>query len=763
MRSSGWTDLPAFDVGDVYDGTGTWIDFVPPNNGYGTPFTAAGFGISHATAEASVSYFGTGTIPGDIATLRQMVDAGVSGGWNYYPGLEDEWTGADKSLPSPPRDNGPFAYGSSPGSEGGTSRLGQRSGNEAHWLLLDYNVVVYSKATAYGILSLPSNHDLANYFDHEVGGYLPAGSGDDSWSWVETNGHVDPVPILPSSIDVGMNILADSDRASGVIEIYACWLPNDGVDTISDLWIEDVPRAGWTNVGSISYTQAAGWSDTTIDISGMATDGNYPNDIYHTQYRLAITLRNVPNNWTDPGLGATANGPYVNDVTWSGTRISAHYNTGAMKYRFVGPEVIEGGPSVSSSHIGIVMADSDVSLKLVTNGTITDSAPWPYPLSEYAAGALAVARPGSRVGNSATFLTRAADASFHLVRCTAMANGTLSIANSSLSSGQVYINGVAPSMFGGNETSRILLGINYVGGYRYAVLDTATGVHTPVTGIYPSSGTNEAANIATFSQGGTFLLMNYTYLDYGPYDLTIQRYTISSDGTATAVGPKMSLPDASNPARIFDGYYSIGPGDVWDDGEYVAVGLVQHRDPPYDDALLKLAIFNYTSPNPIHLLTLHQDTTNTLFVSATSTVTFAKSENGYTVSYARMSKRPVAGSTESEEWQTYVTRDINPVTGELGDEVFGSDSDYGGTGAPLVRADGGSTLAFIERYPMEDAYPTKIAILNAIPGGSTEGVKTLVPWRGFFSGPSGYTNAYAWVGVNGYGGYGRLYFKYRRP
>lgn len=759
MRASGWTDLPAFDVGDVVDGDGNVVGYLEPGL-----YELTQFGTWHEGTESFVSYFGSGDLPPNIASLRNYVDQGGAGhDWNYYPGLQDAWTTADLSVPSPPRDNGPFGYGYNIEGDGGNTRLGQRSFNDEHWLLLYYNTIAYTKNTAYGELNIPSNWQLGVHFKAAVQAYLPAGSGDDSWSWVETNAETQADPIVPDSLEVRAYIHADAARSSGNIEIYAHWMEADGT-AISDLWIDDVPAAGWSYIGSLPYTQAAGWTSTTVDISSLVSGGFPSGPSSFTQYKVALTFRNNPNIWVDPALGSSPDGPYVYDVEWSSTSVLAHYGTGAMQYRFVGPEVIEGGASSVGSNIGIVQSGSDVLLKLATNGTITDSMAWPYPTNDYQySGVLAVARPGSRVGNSATFLTRPSYSSFHLVRCIAMANGTLSVTNSSLSSGQVNINGFPPEIFGGNETSRLLLGLNYAGTYRYAILDTATGVQTPVTGIYPSSGTNEAANIATFSQGSTFLLMNYTYLDYGPYDLTIQRYTISSDGTATAVGPKMSLPDASNPARVFDSYYSIGPGDIWDDGEYVAVGLVQHRDPPYDDALLKLAIFNYTSPNPIHLLTLHQDTTNTLFVSATSTVTFAKSENGYTVSYARMSKRPVAGSTESEEWQTYVTRDINPVTGELGDEVFGSDSDYGGTSAPLVRADGGSTLAFIERYPIEDAYPTKIAILNAIPGGSTEGVKTLVPWHGFFSGPSGYTNAYAWVGVNGYGGYGRLYFKYRRP
>jgi len=758
VRASAWTDLPAFDIGDVVDVDGNVIDTVPPS---GAHSLTAGYGVWHSDSSGSVSYFGGINNPPNIAGLRTYIDAGgAGGGWNYYPGLEDEWSSADISVPSPPRDNGPFAYGYGVAGGGGATRLGQRSVNENHWFLLGYNTVAYSKSTAYGVLTIPSNHTLATYFNDTVQTYLPAGSGDDSWSWVETNGDAEPTPIVPSSVEMRAYIEADAARSSGTIEIYAHWLTRDNAE-ISDLWVEDVPRAGWTYLGAMPYAQAAGWTSTTVDISGLVADGDYPLGVGYADYRIALTFRNNPNIWVDPALGEPADGPYVYDVVWSYTSMLAHYDTGALKYRFVGPEVIEGGVGSPGSHIGIVMSGSDVTLKLVTEGTITDSVSWPYSLSEYAAGAIAVARPGTRAGNRATFLARSSG-SFHLVHCTALPSGVLNTNVVNLSSGQVYITGYAPELFGGNETSRILMGVNTVSGYRYAVLDVDTGVQTTVTGIYPSSGVEERADIVAFSQGSTFLLMNYTNTEAGPADLTIQRYTISSSGAATAVGPKMALPSVTTPDRVFDAYAAIGPGDVWDDGEYVAVGILYSRDYPYADVTLKLAIFNNINSVPLHILTLHNDPTQTLWVSNTSTIAFSSTATGYAVSYARMSKRPVSGSTRSEEWQTYVSRSINPVTGDLGPEVFGSDSDYGGFFYPLIRADAGSTLAYIERYPPENAYPSKIAMLNASPGSGSEGVRTLVPWRGFYSVP-GYTNAFAWVGINGYGGAGRLYFKYRRP
>lgn len=760
MRASAWIDLPAFDIGDVYDEDGNYVSSEPPA---GAHSLQAGFSLGYQSASGSVSYFGGINNPPNIASLRLLVDSGGGGSWNYYPGLEDEWSGADTAVPSPPRDNGPFLYSSNPDSDGGLSVwLGQRSVNENHWLLLGYNIVNYTKHTAFGMLIIPSNHTLANYFNDTVQTYLPAGSGDDSWSWVETNGDVNPTPILPSSVEVGVNISADSERASGVIEIYAHWLPKDDTP-ISDLWIEDVPRAGWTYVGALPYTQAAGWSVTTIDISGMSTDDAYPDDIYHTEYRLALTLRNVPNTWSDPALGEPADGPYVTDVSWTQSRILAHYDEGALQYRFAGPEVIEGGPFAPGSHIGVVVADTDTYMALVTNGVIEDTQAWPWSTSENAAGLVAVARPGTRVGNRATFLVKTSSTSFHLTHCTVLSNGQLSSVNSNIPSGALNIAGYPADTFGGNESSRILLGRNTVSGYQYAVFDVDTGTTTQVSGMPTNTASDERADLASFSQGSTYLHMTYTDTVAGPPDLAIQRYTISSSGIATAVGPRMLLPNEVTPDRPFDYYSSIGPGDVWDDGDYVAVGILHQRDYPYSDSRLRLAIFNHVNQAPLHILTLHDDPTNTLWVSNTSTIAFAYTQSGYTVSYARMSKRPLAGSPESEEWQTYVTRTINPSSGDLGDEVFGSDSDYGGLFWPLVRADSGSTLAYVERYPNENAYPSKIAMLNANPELTTEGVRTLVPWHGFYIGPPGFTNAYAWVGVNGWGGYGgRLYFKYRR-
>lgn len=355
---------------------------------------------------------------------------------------------------------------------------------------------------------------------------------------------------------------------------------------------------------------------------------------------------------------------------------------------------------------------------------------------------------------------------YHLGHFTVRPNGTLDVQSVALTDDQVGVAGFPAELFGGNESSRILLGRQTFSGYGYVMLDVDSLARYTVTGLYPSSGSNEHARLAVFSQGSTYILMNYTDTVVGPQDLDMQRYVVAGDGTATPVGPHMLLPNIVTAERPFDYYQPPSPGDVWDDGDFVAVGFLYWRDVPYNDVSLMLAIFNFTNPTPLHVLTLHHDPTRTISTWDPTTITFAKSGDNYTVSYARMSKRPVPGSTESEEWLTYVTRDINPATGELGDEVFGSDSDYGGLASQLIRADGASTLAYIERYPQENTYPSKIVILSGEAGGASEGTRTLVPWHGFAGGLHGTTNAYAWVGVNGAGagGYGgRLYFKYRRP
>ncbi len=346
-------------------------------------------------------------------------------------------------------------------------------------------------------------------------------------------------------------------------------------------------------------------------------------------------------------------------------------------------------------------------------------------------------------------------------------DGTLVNQTVTLSDSQIAVAGYPAEHFGGNESPRILLGRRTGGNdYQYATLNVDTGAHVNVTGIYPSSGATETAGIAAFSQGDTYLLMHYTETVAGPSDLRIQRYTVSGSGAATAVGPSMRLPNAVTVDRPFDYYQPPSSGDVWDDGNFVAVGFLYWRDVPYDDVSLMLAIFNFTNAAPTHIITLHHDSTRSISTWDPTTITFAKSGDGYTVSYARMSMRPVPDSPQSEEWQTYVTRDINPVTGELGEEVFGSDTDYGGfNNGKLIRADSGSTLAYLERYPQEESYPSKIVMIASQFGDVPEGTRTVVPWHGFFSGYHGMTNAYAWTGINAGGGYGggRLYFKYRRP
>jgi len=126
-------------------------------------------------------------------------------------------------------------------------------------------------------------------------------------------------------------------------------------------------------------------------------------------YRIALTFRNAPDDWVDPVLGVPADGPHIRDVSWTTTRIMAHYPDGAVKYRFVGPEVIEGGSASYASHVGIVAAGTDPTVYIVgvTNGTITDTVAWPYDgVVPENGDILAVARPDTRIGTRVTFLMK---------------------------------------------------------------------------------------------------------------------------------------------------------------------------------------------------------------------------------------------------------------------------------------------------------------------------------------------------------------------
>jgi len=401
VRASDWVDLPAFDVGDVYAADGSFVEHVPPPTD--TASLDAGLGTGYGEASGAVSYFGNLDIPSNApAELRPFVDAGAVGQWNYFPGLQDEWTGADMSWPNPPRSNGPFSD-----SLGGATTLGRRTVNEDHWLLLGYNTVAYTKHMANGVLLLPSNHQLALYLDSSVGGLLPPGSDDDSWSWVETNADVQVDPILPSSIDIGLFIQMDDMRYGGIITVYAQWIPLDG-GGVDDLWVDEDPGAGWTAVGTMPYSNAAGWASTTIDITGLdiVSEPYLDSDV---AYRIALTFRNAPDDWVDPVLGVPADGPHIRDVSWTTTRIMAHYPDGAVKYRFVGPEVIEGGSASYASHVGIVAAGTDPTVYIVgvTNGTITDTVAWPYDgVVPENGDILAVARPDTRIGTRVTFLMK---------------------------------------------------------------------------------------------------------------------------------------------------------------------------------------------------------------------------------------------------------------------------------------------------------------------------------------------------------------------
>lgn len=405
MRASDWIDLPAFDVGTTYDSAGNVTGQIPDPEPY---WIYSLFGTTHGSASGGVSYFPTGSLPTNAASLLPpFVDLGGTGAWNYYPGLDDEWTGADLSAPAPPREILTWAYSTLPWSgDTGATYLGRRSRNDSQWLLLGYCTVSYTRNAAAGLLAFPDNNMLAAYYAAgAIGVSVPPGSGDDSWSWVETNAGIQVEPILPASIDIGFFIGADTNRVSGMITIYAHWLLHDETP-ISDYWQDDVPGAGWVEVGSVAYNTAQGWATTTIDISGLVLDGAPLNGTAQTS-QIAIALRNTADTWLNPALGTADDDPVHHDVWWTKTSVMAHYAAGAVKYRFVGPEVIEGGPPVVGSHIGVVDANGSVLIDVVSNGTVTDTVSWPFGGVNPSAGdILAVARPATRAGTRATFLMR---------------------------------------------------------------------------------------------------------------------------------------------------------------------------------------------------------------------------------------------------------------------------------------------------------------------------------------------------------------------
>lgn len=405
MRASDWIDLPAFDVGATYDSEGSQTGQVPDPDPYAIIST---LGTAHDTAVGAVSYFPTGSLPTDASSLLPpFVDVGGEGAWNYYPGLDDDWTGADLSPPAPPREILSWAYSTLPWSgDSGASYLGRRSRNESHWLLFDFCIVSYTKNVAAGQLEIPDNNALAAYLAAgTLDGLLPPGSGDDSWSWVESNAEVISEPIIPESIDIGLFIGEDTNRASGVITLYAHWLLHDET-VITDYWEDDTPGAGWVEVGSIAYGASQGWATTTIDISGLALDSSVPNTPAST-FQIAIAMRNTPDTWLDPALGIDEDNPLHHDVWWTKTSVMSHYAEGAVKYRLVGPEVIESGPLAPGSHIGVVDANGSVLIDVVSNGAVTDTVSWPFSGVDPASGdILAVARPGTRSGTRATFLMR---------------------------------------------------------------------------------------------------------------------------------------------------------------------------------------------------------------------------------------------------------------------------------------------------------------------------------------------------------------------
>lgn len=761
--------MPAFDVGIELDNTGATVDQQPPDLGYGT--IAAEFLTRSDGSGADVSYFPTGAVPTNALSLlppyvEAGADGGTGGGWNYYPGLDDAWSSADLSPPSPPRDIGPTRYSTSNDyfpENWREKRLGKNSGNYENWLLLGYNKVQFNKYRALGRLNLPTNATLASYYTHQLPA-LPAGPPDTRYSWVEINAAVQSTPILPSSVDIGLYITAQVGRTSGHIAVYAQWLPYDDTP-VSDMWLNGIPLSDWTHVADMPYADTAGWTTATIDISNLAALDPGP---YATAagpgYKIAITFRALPDYWTLPDM-PDASGPFYHDVTWTYANVMAHYDTGALKYRFVGPEIYEGG-SNGSSHIGIVESGPGLTPYIVgeSSGTITDTMAWPFSPANFT-DVKAVARAGTRVGNSATFLVKTGS-NWNAGKFTMLSNGKLSLTNTPYSAATVTVGGVIPDLFGGNESPRILMSYYHFSlGYRYSVFNLETGSNVLVSGLPANLASNLTTRLAVFSQGGTFLVMTLDDSRAGVDDLTIQRYTIAADGTATAVGPAMYLQNSQTPMNN-DDYYVFDPEDVWDDGDYVAVGLIHYRNyAPYNDASLKLAIFNFTSPNPQHIVTLDNAPDGYFsYRENQKTITFSKTRNGYAVTYGARSVRPVLDSSGSYNWSTYVTRSINPATGELGPVVFGSDTGSAGFyNTTFIRADGGSTLGYIERIPSENGSysPEKIVAVNADTGA--EGVRTLVPWSGL-SGAPAYDQVFAsaWVGINGYGGYGgRLYFKYQ--